>query len=62
MATFTSEKYPRLSLHDGESEWARFVDGKFESTDADVLKRLRSKGAAEMGVSEDKPAAKSKSV
>jgi hypothetical protein len=60
MAVFKSEKYPALSLHDGETEWARFVGGSFESTDVDVVKRLRSKGAVDLGVSEEKPA-KSKS-
>lgn len=61
MAVFKSEKFPRLSLHDGEVEWAQFVDGSFESSDPDVVKRLRSKGATDLGVSEAKPAKSSKS-
>lgn len=59
MAVFKCEKYPRIVLHDGESEWAKFVDGSFESTDPDVLKRLRAKGAVESGISEEKPTTKS---
>lgn len=61
MAVFKSEQYPRLVMHDGEVEWAKFVDGRFESADADVVKRLRSKGAADLGVSEEKPAKSTKS-
>lgn len=60
MAVFKSEKHPALSLHDGETEWARFEGGVFESSDAEVVKRLRSKGAVELGVSEEK-STKSKS-
>ncbi|MGW1813286.1 hypothetical protein ACWCQM_06905 [Streptomyces sp. NPDC002125] len=42
MATFTSSTYPALTLQDDDGVWARFEDGRFETSDAAVAKRLRS--------------------
>ena len=59
MAVFKNEQYPELSMHDGEVEWARFHGGRLESSDASVVKRLRSEGSAALGVTEVKPIKKS---
>lgn len=57
MAKFSSEKYPALTLQDDKGIWAKFEDGELETTDAAVMKRLRSLPEAE-GISEVKAAAK----
>ncbi|MEU5442762.1 hypothetical protein [Streptomyces griseofuscus] len=40
MAQFSSPKYPHLTLQD-DKIWAQFREGKFETTDTAVIKRLR---------------------
>ncbi|MFW3477199.1 hypothetical protein [Streptomyces microflavus] len=42
MATFTSSKYPEITLQDDKGVWARFRGGRFETSDAGVAKRLRA--------------------
>ncbi|MEV0267716.1 hypothetical protein AB0H43_02990 [Hamadaea sp. NPDC050747] len=54
MTTFEHRRYPALILHDGEREWARFVEekrtfgehvvrvGVLKTNDADVIARLRA--------------------
>lgn len=41
MAQFSSLKYSHLTLQDDKGVWAQFGEGKFETTDAAVIKRLR---------------------
>ncbi|MGK4583478.1 hypothetical protein [Kitasatospora sp. HPMI-4] len=51
MATFASALYPGLTLQDEKGIWAQFTAGRFETTDAAVIKRLQalpdSEGIAE---------------
>ncbi|WP_214327852.1 hypothetical protein [Nonomuraea sediminis] len=42
MARFQCERYPQLVMHDGEKEWARFVDGYFTTSDEEAAERLRN--------------------
>ncbi|MFD6474386.1 hypothetical protein ACFWEH_12910 [Streptomyces anulatus] len=42
MATFTSSKYPEITLQDDKGVWARFRAGRFETSDAGIAKRLRA--------------------
>ncbi|MFJ8027451.1 hypothetical protein [Streptomyces sp. NPDC096311] len=58
MATFTSSKYPALTLQDDKGIWAQFEDGEFETSDAGVIKRLRAIPEDE-GIAEAKAPAKS---
>jgi hypothetical protein len=55
MAKFECERYPHLIMHDGETEWARFVDGAFETSDTKTVARLR-KAPDVVEVTESKPA------
>ncbi|MER6435429.1 hypothetical protein ABT275_03570 [Streptomyces sp. NPDC001185] len=57
MATFTSSKYPALTLQDDKGIWAQFEDGQFETSDAGVVKRLRALPEEE-GITEEKSSAK----
>jgi hypothetical protein len=57
MATFTSSKYPALTLQDDKGIWAQFKDGHFEASDATVAKRLRALPEEE-GISEVKSSEK----
>ncbi len=57
MATFTSSKYPALTLQDDKGIWAQFKDGEFATSDAAVVKRLRALPEEE-GITEAKASAK----
>lgn len=57
MATFESTRYPHLTLQDGTGIWARFEDGRFDTADAAVVKRLRALPEEE-GISEVKSSEK----
>lgn len=58
MAKFSCERYPGLTLQDEKGVWAQFAAGEFETTDAAVIKRLRSVPESE-GLTEVKESAKS---
>lgn len=58
MAQFHSPKYTHLTLQDDKGVWAQFTDGKLETTDAGVIKRLRAL-PEDYEVTESKAAAKS---
>lgn len=58
MATFSSSKYPALTLQDEKGIWAQFKGGEFTTADAAVVKRLRALPEDE-GVTEVKAPAKS---
>jgi len=58
MATFSSSKYPALTLQDEKGIWAQFKDGEFTTSDAAVVKRLRALPEDE-GITEAKVPAKS---